>query len=56
MKSLNEASMRPIARNGTMNGHEGSKLSVIRQRKSPKKANFTRTPLKKIEKLVEAST
>ena len=48
--------MRPTARNGRMNGQLGSKFNVNRQRKRPKKANLTRTPLKKIEKLVEAST
>ena len=34
----------------------GSKLIVIKHFKRPKKANLTKTPLKKIEKLVEAST
>jgi hypothetical protein len=34
----------------------GSKLIIMRNFINPKKANFTSTPLKKIEKLVEAST
>jgi hypothetical protein len=34
----------------------GSSSRTKRHLKRPKKANFTRTPLKKIEKLVEAST
>lgn len=34
----------------------GSKCMVKRHFNKPKKANLTRTPLKKIEKLVEAST
>jgi len=34
----------------------GSKCITIRHLKNPKKANFTKTPLKKIEKLVDAST
>jgi hypothetical protein len=34
----------------------GSSCKVSRHFNKPKKANFTKTPLKKIEKLVEAST
>ena len=34
----------------------GSSWTVNRILSNPKKANFTRTPLKKIEKFVEAST
>ena len=34
----------------------GSVWNVNRHLKSPKNANFTRTPLRKIEKFVEAST
>jgi len=34
----------------------GSICKVIKHFKRPKKANLTKTPLKKIEKLVEAST
>ena len=34
----------------------GSNCIVNKQRRSPKKANLTKTPLKKIEKFVEAST
>jgi len=34
----------------------GSRLMVTKHLSKPKKANLTKTPLKKIEKLVEAST
>jgi hypothetical protein len=34
----------------------GSTWKVTKHLKNPKKANLTRTPLKKIEKLVDAST
>ena len=34
----------------------GSKCTLNRHLRSPKKANFTSTPLKNIEKLVDAST
>jgi hypothetical protein len=34
----------------------GSRWIVIRHFKSPKNANLTSTPLRKIEKFVEAST
>lgn len=34
----------------------GSSCRVKRHLSSPKKANLTKTPLRKIEKLVEAST
>jgi carbamate kinase len=34
----------------------GSRFNVIKHFSKPKKANLTKTPLKKIEKFVEAST
>jgi len=53
---LNTASVIPINKNGYIYRHVGSDCKVIKHLKSPKNANFTKTPLKKIEKLVDAST
>ena len=46
----------PSIKKGYAYINEGSSSRTIRHLSKPKKANLTRTPLKKIEKLVEAST
>ena len=50
------ASKIPNIKNGTKKKHVGSKLAANEHLIKPKKANLTKTPLKNIEKLVEAST
>lgn len=54
--NLKEASDSPIIKNGKMSSEFGFKFKVNKNLKRPKKANLTKTPLKKIEKLVGAST
>lgn len=46
----------PMNRNGYTQMNVGSKLMMTKHFIKPKNANLTKTPLKKIEKLVEAST
>jgi hypothetical protein len=48
--------MIPIVKKGYIYMVEGSSCKSVRHLSKPKKANFTKTPLKKIEKFVEAST
>ena len=55
-KSLKTASIIPNIRNGYTYKNVGSSSRTSKHLKSPKKANLTKTPLKNIEKLVEAST
>lgn len=55
-KSLKTESVIPISRKGYTYINVGSNCSVIKHFNKPKKANLTNTPLRKIEKLVEAST
>jgi hypothetical protein len=55
-KSLKTASKIPIVRKGYIRYSVGSRCTVIRHLSKPKKANLTSTPLRNIEKLVEAST
>jgi hypothetical protein len=50
------ASKIPRLKNGYIYIKVGSDCKTSKHLKSPKNANFTKTPLKKIEKLVEAST
>ena len=49
-------SINPTNRKGRRAGKVGSNCKLTKQRKKPKKANLTKTPLRKIEKFVEAST
>lgn len=48
--------MTPISSTGMNIVTVGSIFTNNKQRNKPKKANLTKTPLKKIEKLVDAST
>lgn len=45
-----------MARNGYIYIKVGSRCTLSKHFSSPKKANLTNTPLKNIEKFVEAST
>jgi hypothetical protein len=53
---LKTASLTPISKNGYTYKQVGSSCKVNKHFNKPKKANLTRTPLKNIEKFVEAST
>ena len=53
---MNTASTIPIAKKGYTYIKVGSRCILNKHLSNPKKANFTSTPLRKIEKLVEAST